>query len=245
MVIRIGELSQESFSQVKKDVVLLPIGSLEAHGAHLPLCTDAIIAEALAGAVSDKTGWPVMPVMQYGFVYGLREFPGSIVLPEELLQAMIIDIAKEVKRYGFRFLAIINCHIPNSAPITDALFKALTQEQKPGFNFTFPGYEEAYSKYCESKLWRPGIFHAEELETSIMLYLREDLVNLEKAKRNYPTAPITFGYYPHSWKEFSEFSVIGDPTLANKKKGELLFNFFVQRIIDVLRDVLKNKKFGR
>jgi creatinine amidohydrolase len=234
MVVSLAELSQESFEKSNKNVILLPVGSVEPHGTHLPLGTDTIIAEALANAVSTRTGWPVLPTIQYGFIYGLRDFPGSVSIQEDLLQSLILGIGKELKRYKFKMLAVVNCHIPNSAAVTHALFKALTKDDIPGVNLTFPGYEEAYSKYCKSKLWRPGIFHADELETSIMLYLRPDLVRMENAKKNYPKPPETFGFYPHSWKEFSDISVIGDPTLASKKKGELLFNFFVEKIIALL-----------
>ncbi|MEM3684070.1 MAG: creatininase family protein [Conexivisphaerales archaeon] len=236
MVLFVDEMNQGSFEKLDKRVFLLPVGSVEPHGEHLPLGTDTIIAEALAKAVSDRKGWPVLPAIQYGFIYGLRDHPGSISIPEELLQDVIISLARQLKSYGASCIAIINCHIPNSPPINQALFKLLVREQIRGINLTFPGYEEAYSKFCESKLWMPGIFHAEELETSLMLFVNKSLVKMEKAVRNYPLPPKTFGFYPHSWKSFSNLSIVGDPTLATEEKGAKLFEFFVTKIIDLISD---------
>lgn len=238
MVSSICEITEEEFDRTTKEAILLPIGSIEPHGKHLPLGTDIILAQAIANGVSDRTGWPTLPVMSYGFIYGLREFPGAISVPEEILRLLILNLGAEVKRSNFKILAIINCHNPNNPSISQASFKLLSRLQLKTLNLTFPGLEEAYHKYCESELWKPGIFHADELETSMMLYLRPDLVKLSLAERNYPKPPTTFGFHPHSWSDFSKISVIGDPTKASEEKGRLLFRFFVNRIIELVRDLL-------
>ncbi|MEM3798434.1 MAG: creatininase family protein [Candidatus Bathyarchaeia archaeon] len=242
MKLDISKVTQSEFKTLKKEVLLLPLGAVEAHYNHLPLGTDTIIAQSLAEEVSRRTGWPSLPAFQFGYIYGLRNFDGSISVSDELLRSFIAEMVNEAGKNNFKVLAVINCHIPNAPIINEALLRVSGKSKAKGVNLTFPGYNEAYYKFCESKMWTIGIFHADELETSLMLYLRPELVDLGKAVRNYPAAPKTFGYIPLSWAEFTSISVAGDPTLATKKKGRLIFEFFVKRIIEITNEALINEK---
>ncbi|MEM4092854.1 MAG: creatininase family protein [Conexivisphaerales archaeon] len=242
MKLDISRVTQSKFSSLKKDVLLLPVGSLEAHYNHLPLGTDTIIAQSFAEEVSKRTGWPFLPAFQYGYIYGLRNFNGSITISDELLRLFIVEIVKEAGKNNFKLLALINGHIPNAPVINQALLRATEETKIKGVNLTFPDYNEAYNKFCESKMWMPGIFHADELETSLMLYLQPRLVDIKKAVKNYPAVPKTFGYMSLSWDEFTSISIAGDPTLATKDKGKKIFNFFVEKIIEIISQALGQQK---
>jgi hypothetical protein len=95
---------------------------------------------------------------------------------------------------------------------------------------------EVYKKFCESKQWYSGMFHAEEIETSLILYLRPELVKMEKAKASYPERPRDFGLRYIPWEEFNKVGIIGDPTKSSADKGKMIFEFFLKQIVDLINN---------
>lgn len=218
----------------KSKKALLPIGAQEAHGYHLPLNTDSIIAYALAEAASKKTNALLLPLLPYGHVRGLKNFPGSITLSENTLKKIILEISDSLQKDGIEKLYVINGNIPNVEAIE--LASEEMHSKIKIFNLTFPNASEVYKKFCESKQWHPGMFHAEEIETSLILYLRPELVHMEKAKTNYPKKPKDFGLRYIPWEEFNPIGIIGDPTKASAEKGKIIFEFFLKQIVDIINN---------
>jgi creatinine amidohydrolase len=216
----------------KTKKAILPIGAQEAHGNHLPLNTDNIIAFELARKASQLTGAILLPLLPYGHIRGLRNFPGSVSLRENLLKEVILDIANSIYKDGIDRLYVINGHIPNSHAI-DAASEEIAPKVKI-FNLTYPNSSEIYKKFCDSNQWHPGIFHAEEIETSLILYLKPKLVKIDKAITNYPNKPLDFGFRYIPWEEFNIHGIIGDPTKASARKGKLIFKFLLDYIVDFI-----------
>jgi creatinine amidohydrolase len=228
------ELTMDVYSDLAKKSrkAILPLGAQEAHSYHLPLDTDSIIAYELAKEASRLTGTVLLPLLSYGHVKGLKNFPGSISLSINTLKRIILEIAESVQKDGIKKLYVINGNIPNSPAIDLASEEAHSSVKI--YNVTFPDASEVYEKLCESRQWHPGMFHAEEIETSLILYLRPELVKIEKSKPSYPEKPKDFGLRYIPWEEFNESGVIGDPTKASAEKGKRIFEFFLKRIVDLI-----------
>ena len=226
--------------------IILPVGSLEQHGPHLPLCTDTIIAEYVAAAVSNTCQSLLMPSMQIGCSLEHAGFPGTISLTTQTFSSMIIEISKNLFDSGFRSLFVINGHGGNKA-ILDSTFTTLKYEHPDLQLYSFTVLDIAKEKFEEiRKSPRKMIGHADELETSIMLALRPDLVEMSRALPEKPSFPtpvslepedltkVTFGWRA---KQVSKSGVIGSPNLATSDTGRLLLDYVVQTISAIVGEV--------
>ncbi|KUO43208.1 MAG: hypothetical protein APU95_01790 [Hadesarchaea archaeon YNP_N21] len=219
----------------KSDLAILPLGAIEEHGPHLPLSTDLIIAEAIAKKVAEKTDAILLPSIPYGYVLSGRDYPGSISIEAGTLSSLIEDICKVLLKQGIKKIAIINQHVPN-APIIRILSKKL--EEELGIKLmciTMPGFQEILNEICESKPWHTGIVHAEEIETSLMLAIKPDLVDMGKAVKEYPPVPEAFDSMPISWRKLSKSGSLGDPTIASAEKGRKILDLMVKKAIEIIK----------
>jgi Uncharacterized protein, putative amidase len=104
------ELTWPEFERVDKTVALLPTGIVEAHGPHLPLGTDALMATYIAEETARRTNVLLLPTVWYGNTYVLDKFPGTISISNETLYRLYLDIFREVARNGVRYLVVVNGH---------------------------------------------------------------------------------------------------------------------------------------
>ncbi|MFN3266785.1 MAG: creatininase family protein [Deinococcales bacterium] len=209
-------------------VVVLPIGAIEQHGAHLPTATDALLAEritiqALEKLPAEAKVWR-LPVQSYGKSNEHLGYAGTISLRAETLMMVLHDIASSVAASGFRRLCFVNAHGGNSALLTMMareiriatglmVFHTFTNAGAPD-PVAIPAMEAQY-----------GI-HANDWETSLVLYLEPQLVDMRQAIRYYPNIPegslgLTGTAATVSWltRDWSPTGVLGDPTLATPERG--------------------------
>ena len=109
----LADLSLEQFNALPADarrVALLPMGSLEQHGPHLPLGTDSIIATSLAALVAEKTGAMVLPELPFTWAGGTRPYPVAINIRNQVVIDMLLAVFDGVRRAGFERLALVNWH---------------------------------------------------------------------------------------------------------------------------------------
>jgi creatinine amidohydrolase len=160
--------------------VILPVGAIEAHGPHLPLETDVIIAQAMARSGAARLtarGLRVMvlPPLTYtaaGFAQG---FAGTLSLRPETVTATLLDIAGSVTRHGFGVLAIANAHLdPGHLASLEAAVNAIRREF--GLAVAFPNLAAKPWALRLSEEFRSGACHAGQFETSIVLAERPELV---------------------------------------------------------------------
>jgi creatinine amidohydrolase len=202
-------------------VALLPVGAVEAHGPHLPLGTDNFLAEEVANKLADQVQGLVLPTLPFGQVWSLSDFPGSLTLSNQTLTNIIVEIGQSLFRQGFRIFVMINGHYGNSVALKEA--SRVLYETNPDckvFVMFYPGTKEIIREVRESKPVHDSYFHACELETSYMLYLAEDRVNMDRAINDTPTIPDTADVTPTPWSQFTKTAVLGDATVATKEKGE-------------------------
>jgi creatinine amidohydrolase len=175
-------------------VAVLPVGAVEAHGPHLPLETDVIIAQAMARAGAARmaargTRVIVLPPLAYTTAAFARDFPGTISLRPETVTATLLDIAGSLARHGFGALAIANAHLdPAHLASLDAAVAAIRREV--GLTVAFPNLAAKPWALRLGDEFRSGACHAGRFETSIVLAERPDLVR-EAVAATLPPNPIS------------------------------------------------------
>lgn len=106
------------------DTLIIPVGTIEAHGAHLPLGTDALIPLAIAERIAERVNALVAPPIYYGVTRSLLAYPGSLTISEKTLEQLVYEIICAARRHGFRFFVIINGHGGNRAALSRAAVRA-------------------------------------------------------------------------------------------------------------------------
>lgn len=179
-------------------VLVLPIGSVEQHGPHLPIGTDALIATLLAGRIRSDRPVIVAPTYNYGAGSqprsgGGRHFTGSVGLPASLLAPALSRVVSEYLRTGFSRIVVLNGHMENTAPV----FEALEDNLGPGGRWTDQeGFRRAVhvnwwdfvtdrhlAAFLGSATVDWGAEHAGVLETSVLESLAPDLVRQDRKVR--------------------------------------------------------------
>lgn len=182
--------------------VIVPIGSTEQHGYHLPLCTDAVLPEQLALDIAPALDLLVAPPIAYGYRSrplsgGGEGFPGTISLSGRTLMSLLEDVLVGLANSGFHRLIMLNWHYENSNFVYEAAWLAHQRTPRPDLRIMV--IEAAFSELSPSVMTAlfgdefPGwdVEHAAVLETSLMLHLRPDLVLFDRAvddqARRHPT----------------------------------------------------------
>lgn len=254
----LGELTVDRINEIKKDVemVLLPMGATEQHGSHLPISTDSIIASDISMAVAKKISSEftvlVAPLLPIGKSIEHMSFGGTLTFETETLTRVVKDICKSLVKSGFHKIVFVNGHGGNSLLLQD-IIRDIRYET--GAFLTIIDWSTGLlSDTLEKAPLEPlDVFHACYLETSLLLYLHQDLVRTDKIRREKPYQYTSDTGYKHlslgnksvnfSWltKDISKNGIIGDPTKASKEDGQRLFNLIVDRICEVLREIKKVK----
>ncbi|WP_106767601.1 creatininase family protein [Paenibacillus faecalis] len=215
---------------------ILPIGAVEAHGPHLPLGTDNLLAERIAHKLAERTNSFVLPTLPFGQVWSLQHFPGSINVSNEALIQMLYDIGESLFRQGFPIYVMLNGHLGNAVALKEAarlLYRDVPELKV--YYFFYPGSKEAIQKVRETPSSHASYFHACELETSYMLYLAEEYVDMSRAVNDIPTISIEADCTPTPWEEFTSTAVLGDATLATKEKGEHIIEATLQTMTTMIQ----------
>ena len=232
-------------------VVIVPIGTLEDHGPHLPIDTDVRIigeiCERAAAKVPDRV--VLLPVVTHGYSPHHGDFPGSITIGWDTFVRYLTDITGSLVHHGFKRIILANGHGSNM-PLVDMAAR-LTIVDHPEtlccnyFYLYTPKGQEAVRSVRESA-FPGGMSHACELETSIYLAIAPELVQMEKAEAdfNQPKSDYFFmdwfdgpGSMMEWWSTLSKTGAMGDPTLATAEKGELLLEAAADELLMVVDEM--------
>jgi creatinine amidohydrolase len=206
-------------------VAVLSVGAVEQHGAHLPLLTDTVLASGIARRIAERLPGLLLPPIAYGDAWNNEGFVGTLSISPETLRATVEDIGRGLSRIGVKGLVVINGHFGNREPIALAARRLVTE--LPVLHLDYPKLEAFASEVCESEPAGPGFYHADEVETSMMLALAPDTVKMDRAAPEYPAFPETFGLEPMQLSTFNRSGVFGDPRPATAIKGEALIGKIV------------------
>lgn len=207
-------------------IAVLPIGAVEQHGPHLPLLTDTILATGIARRIADAIAAWLLPALAYGDAWTAEGWAGTLSIAPQTLRINVEDIGRGVQRIGVAGLVTINGHFGNRGPIAAAA-ETLSASRLPMLTLDYPGLEAAAEKYCSSKPAGTGFYHADEVETSMMLALAPEAVRMERAVAEYPTFPSDFGTRPMQLSSFNTSGVFGDPRGATAETGEKIIAYIV------------------
>ena len=221
-------------------VAILPLGATEQHGHHLPLGVDIFLAEGISRKLSERTGAMMLPSLPFGYSWVWRDIPGTVSLQQHHVESVIKDVAHSVSRYGIKMLVLINGHDANNASMKYATRELMDELSLPVIYLFYPNLQLRMQEYCETPSWH-GMIHACEFETSMMLALKPELVDMEKAVSEYPEQPKLYGKSGISLGELSKSGVYGDATKATKEKGEKMLNVFIDEMEEMMLEAYKEK----
>ncbi|MBO8162867.1 MAG: creatininase family protein [Brevibacillus sp.] len=218
-------------------IAILPIGAVEAHGPHLPLGTDNLLAERLAEELASRTNALQLPTLPYGQVWSLKNFPGSINVRNESLINLLVDIGESVHQQGFRLFVMVNGHLGNAVALKEAARQLY--QRCPGLKVLYlfyPGTKQVMEAVRETKAAHATYFHACEIETSYMLYLAPEYVDMSRAICDMPQIPALADVTPTPWEEFTKTAVLGDATLATREKGEAIIEAALAAMVKLVQE---------
>jgi len=243
---KLGELTwpeaKERFKSI--DVALLPVGSIEQHGLHLPLDTDAFDANYLSCQVAESCSEPkplVLPLIPYGVSYHHEDFNGTISISNETLAHIVYEIGMNSARNGIKKLVIINGHGGN-AP---ALQFAAQMINRDAHIFTCVDTGESSNADISALTETTNDVHAGEIETSTTLATRPALVRMDKLKKFVPhfssrylnfSSKRSVEWYARTAK-ISTNGVLGDPSKASKEKGERMWQIMIKNLVEFVEDL--------
>jgi creatinine amidohydrolase len=238
----------------KQPVVVLPIGSVEDHGPHLPLDTDNFLIWSISEEAARRAEGDIllMPIIPFGYETHHMDFHGTIDILMEHLLHFVLDVTKSVAHHGFRRILIADGHGSNM-PILDLVARrTILETDALCAPFLWPALALKEIRQLRES-GRGGMSHACELETSVYLYLDGERVQMDKAQRemNQPASdflwsdltdpgPIRMMDY---WTRFSKSGINGDPTLATAEKGKIIFETVVNNFVKFARE-FKNRPRG-
>jgi creatinine amidohydrolase len=204
--------------------LIVPVGTTEQHGPHLPLGCDTIIVERLADDLSESLGIPRTPAVEYGVHATTRPFPGSAALRRRTLHRVMNELIESWEEgAGVRKFLIVTAQ--SSEGHLEALSTIRTDEATVQV-------VDIFSINFESMLERPGPIQGGELDTSLLLYLAPHLVHMELAQ-DFPVPPnLLARYRPGQTRRLPPGSPgsVGYPSLASAQKGERLYRFILDRV---------------
>ena len=243
-------LPQVSEKVGPSSILILPVGSVEQHGPHLPLATDHMVASAAAQSVVNRCGeeldlW-LLPTLTISKSNEHAWAPGTLWLGPSTLLSVVSDIASSAATTGARRLVFLNAHGGNTALLVVACREVrLSQGLQTFLLHPFlPADHGGRSMTAPAGELGMGI-HGGHDETSMMLYLRPDLVNMSLATRRVPdrlaeNRHVRFGgSVPFGWTsdDFGPDGHVGDPTGATAEQGRELFEGAVEMLCEQLVEV--------
>lgn len=249
-------------------IVILPVGSLEQHGNHLPVSTDSIIAQYLAENVAEKIDAVSLPVLTFGISFE-HEPMFNVSLTHQTFSLVIKDICLSLLKFGFKDVVILNSHHGNmgalhyvAQDVNNDYFKNnyhenkikesvdnLTQSFKNNIGINFINYWQLMEKFD----------HAGEIETSIILAIQPDLVKLDKIKHEShhvdmeivesemnASKEIKVAYssamnVPGSFQKITGSGIWGDPFKSSSEKGKKILEDLIIKIEKTINDLKKIK----
>lgn len=217
--------------QKSNQVIIIPLGAAaKEHGLHLPLNNDFIMANYLRDRVLSRLDYALaLPTVNYSYYPGFLEYPGSTSIDSDVAQQFIVDICRSLARQGFKKFYVLNTGFSTNKPLAAAQ-KELASE-KISMAYLVP--QDFFDSSLVNNLTQQKIGgHADEVETSMMLYMAPNIVQMGKAvKDEVPgtSGPLTRN--PNNTGRYSPTGALGDPTLATREKGKVITEAYVDFIL--------------
>ncbi|WP_291566273.1 MULTISPECIES: creatininase [unclassified Clostridium] len=247
MEIKLDALTWQEFNERKeKDVVILPIGSLEQHGPHLPLCTDTVISYELSLLLAKEINGIVAPSINYGYKSlpasgGGPLFPGTIDLNGSTVVALVKDILEEFIKDGVKKILIFNSHYENEAFILEAA-DLVSRNIPKGTKIIITNWWDPLSNETIDKIFDeipfPGwaLEHAAITETSFMLKFTPELVHMERLVDETMT-PLGYSIYPVPSDLVPPSGLLASARSSSKEKADMMIEEIISKIKSIIEKI--------
>jgi creatinine amidohydrolase len=256
-----GIIQNMTWEEVGKDVkatkvALIPVGSTEQHGYHMPLGSDTFCADEVARRTAAKENAIVVPAIPYGISHSHMSFPGTITFSSETLFRVVIDIAESLYKHGVNKFILINGHGHNNPTLQT--FMDEFKKDRDVYTFIVQWWVAGYKLTPDLWSTQKGDLpdgHAAEVEAAGMLAINSNLVKMAKAEKlvlgnlgkskikykkstqaalkDYPVDLITVA----NFDQLSKSGVVGSPLGATKEKGEIVLDKVTDFLADLVREL--------
>jgi len=226
------EMNREEFAAAMKGspVIILPIGSVEEHGAHLPLGSDTFEIDFVINRISEKLDCVILPTLNYGNCGSTYNFPGTISVSFDSLRAFITDILKEVVRHGGRRILVISGHAGTDHMAAMRMAAKSIVKDNPDAKIMVMSDYDLVPDYKGGNIpsWDG---HAGKAETSRMLNIRPDISKRGKTAtrakyREFMVLPDPESQFPTG--------VSGDPRSASPELGKKIDDYILRRLLGLI-----------
>lgn len=229
--VRLGDLTWIEAAKILRpeSVVVIPIGAAsKEHGPHLKLSNDLLLADYFTARVLREADVVVAPTVTYSYYPAFVEYPGSTTLRLETARDMLIDICRSLARHGPRRFYALNTGISTLKALAPAA-ETLAQD---GILLRYTNLGQALKPAEDAVRQQARGTHADEIETSMMLYIEPSAVDMSRAVRDdhEGTGPLT--REPNGAGVYSASGIWGDPTLATRRKGKLVSEALVKALLE-------------
>jgi creatinine amidohydrolase len=247
-----GEQTSNLIPNLTSKVVVLPIGSLEQHGHHLPLLTDSLIGGEIARRAEAELDDLALflPMLWCGASDHHLGLPGAVSVSNDTYTRLLMDLLESLIGHGFRRILLLNSHGGNGGPGGNAIYQVNHKHRDRrdlflvlGSWFSLAGPQIAQIGLLEQK----GVTHACELETSMILSTRPELVHMAAARGahyHYESAfwtPDSSGpsrvQVARMFHQYTQTGALGHPEIATAEKGDALYAAVVPEVVALVREI--------
>jgi creatinine amidohydrolase len=241
------ELTSEEFPEAVRQtdgLCLVPFGAIERHGSHLPIGTDQITADAVARAAAEQEPAVVFPSYYFGKIFTARHYGGTVALTRTLLLPLLEATVEEIARNGFGKVLVVNGHGGNTS-LLHFFLRSLLEEPRDYVVYATNYYEMEEGPRRKWHEMRASDYggHGDEMETSMMLHIRPDLVEMDAV----PDVGdgLSRGRTEHlrglstsiSWYADHPTHYAGDARAATPEKGRFMFGACVDKVVGQMRAI--------
>jgi creatinine amidohydrolase len=245
-----GEKTWQDISTMTEKVVVVPLGSLEQHGHHLPLLTDTMICTEIAKRAEAELGDVLfLPVLWLGASDHHRAFPGTISVNNALYTQVITDVLESIISAGFKRVIFLNAHGGNEIPGFAGIYEVQKRHRdRKDLWIIFASWMNVASEQIAnfSDLVQKRVIHACELETSMILRLTPKLVKMDEAvgtKTEFPSKFYVSDFSASSrvatlrpFDHHSKTGAFGYPEKGTTEKGETLFALAAKELVALVNE---------
>jgi len=242
------ELTSGDFTKavtISQGVCIIPMGVMEKHGQHLPLGTDLYTARDLSLRAAQKEYAIVFPPYFTGQIFEAKQQPGTVAYSTELIYKLLDETCREISRNGIKKIILVNSHGGNNNFLLYFCQTQLESERDYVVYLYRPEVDSQTQKSIAALRKSTTGGHADEVESSIMMYIHPALVKIERAGSesgaDLDRFKITNGYSSIWWYGKYPHHYAGDARGANPKLGEIAQEQKIDQLIEVIKQVKADK----
>ena len=246
MTTHIGEMNWREYHEKARHgtaPIFLPLGSLEQHGPHMSMNVDVLLPTAISALAAERVGGMVAPPITYGYKSqvksgGGNHLPGTASLDGATLTAVIQDVICELARHGGRKIVVMNGHYENNMFLAEGVDLALRRLRGVAAHLRVMAlsYWDFIDEETVARLYPNNSFpgwhleHGGVLETSLMLYLHPELVDMSAAESHPPACFPPYDLFPPNPSWTPPSGTLSSPKQASREKGRIIADCALQGI---------------